>query len=225
MAALAHPPEDYGALRALLEGDVVDAARGLIGCRIAHGDLAIVIVETEAYHEREPACHGYGGHTPRAQMLRRPPGFSYVYLSYGIHRLVNVVTGSQETASAVLLRGGVVLAPPAGARGAARPTGAAGVGPAGAGVPGPGARGAETSVAGSAVPGPGRLGKVLGMGAAHDGVDLLAGGPFRLEPADPRDGIAGRPLGVGPRVGITKAVELPWRFALADSPGVSRPRL
>ena len=188
---LAHPPTDAGALRALLEGDVVDAARGLVGCRIVHGDLAIVIVETEAYHEHEEACHGYRGTTPRAQMLRRPPGFSYVYLSYGIHRLVNVVTGSQEFASAVLIRGGVVVEPNAGV----------------------------------AVPGPGRLGKLLGLGAAHDGLDLLAGMDLRLEPADPQDGIAGRPLGVGARVGITKAVELPWRFALTGSPGVSKPKL
>lgn len=189
---LAHPPQDDLALRALLEGDVVDAARGLIGCRIAHGDLEIVIVETEAYHEDEEACHGYGGHTPRAQMLRRPPGFSYVYLSYGIHRLVNVVVGSQEFASAVLMRGGVVVSPDAGV----------------------------------AVPGPGRLGKALGVAAEHDGVDLLAGAEFRLLAADPTDdAVTGRPLGVGPRVGISKAVDLPWRFGLAGSPGVSRPKL
>lgn len=188
---LAHPPQSAAELRALIEGDVVDAARGLVGCRIAHRDLTLVIVETEAYHEDEEACHGYGGHTPRGQMLRRPPGFSYVYLSYGIHRLINVVTGSQAVASAVLIRGGVVVEPEPGL----------------------------------AIPGPGRLGKALGMGAEHDGLDLLAGGELRLEPADPEDGITGRPLGVGPRVGISKAVELPWRFALTGSPGVSRPKL
>ncbi len=62
-------------------------------------------METEAYHESEAACHGYRGTTPRAAKLRRPPGTSYVYLSYGIHRLLNVVTGSQDVASAVLVRG------------------------------------------------------------------------------------------------------------------------
>lgn len=189
---LAHPPRDAASLRALVEGDVVDAAAGLIGCRIRHRELVLEIVETEAYHQREEACHGYGGHTPRAQMLRRPPGTSYVYLSYGIHRLLNVVVGSQQFASAVLLRGGV--------------------------VPG--------SLGGGAVPGPGRLGKALDITAAHDDVDLLAGGPLRLEPADPdEDPVTGRPIGVGPRVGISKAVDLPWRFALTGSPGVSRPRL
>jgi DNA-3-methyladenine glycosylase len=191
---IAHPPTDPAGLRKLLEGDVVDAARGLLGCRIAHGELSVVIVETEAYHEDEAACHGYRGTTPRAQMLRRPPGSSYVYLSYGIHRLVNVVTGSQDVSSAVLLRGGVV----------AEPEG-------------------ET---GFAVPGPGRLGKLLGMTAAQDGLDLLAGEAFRLEPADPSDDqITGRTFAAGPRIGITKAVELPWRFAVSGSPGVSRPRI
>jgi DNA-3-methyladenine glycosylase len=184
----AHPPTTEAALRALVAGDVVDAAAGLIGCRIVHGASELVIVETEAYHESEEACHGYRGQNARAQMLRRPPGYSYVYLSYGIHRLLNVVAGSQEFASAVLLRGAV----------------------------------AEN---GEAVPGPGRLGKALALGPHHDGLDLLAGGPLRLLPADPDDDLAKRPLGIGPRVGITKAVELPWRFALTGSAGVSRPRL
>ncbi|MDO9356903.1 MAG: DNA-3-methyladenine glycosylase [Solirubrobacteraceae bacterium] len=188
---VAHPPIDDAGLRQLLEGDVVAAAQGLIGCRIAHRDLTVVIVETEAYHEDEEACHGYRGSTPRAQLLRRPPGFSYVYLSYGIHRLINVVTGSQDVSSAVLLRGGIVVEPDDAAP----------------------------------IPGPGRLGKLLGMSAEQDGLDLLAGGEFRLEPADPRDGIAGEPIAAGPRIGITKAVELPWRFAVSGNPGVSRPRI
>lgn len=187
----ARPPHDQAGLRRLLEGDVVEAAVGLIGCRISFGDLTLVIVETEAYHETEEACHGYRGTTPRAQKLRRPAGHAYVYLSYGIHRLVNVVTGSQEFASAVLIRGGV--------------------------APGHGE--------GTPVPGPGRVGKALGVGLEQDGVDLLASGPFRLDPAAPADGVAGAPLGVGPRIGITKAVELPWRFALTGSAGVSRPRI
>lgn len=190
----AHPPTDAAGLRRLLEGEVVAAAAGLVGCRIVHGDHALVIVETEAYHEREPACHGYGGHTPRAAKLRRPAGHSYVYLSYGVHRLLNVVTGSQDVASAVLLRGAV-----------ARP-----------------GKGAATS---EAVPGPGRLGTALAITAMHDAVDLLAGGRLRLEPADAASDLIGVRLAAGPRIGITKAVDLPWRFALSGSPGVSRPRI
>jgi DNA-3-methyladenine glycosylase len=188
---LAHPPTSAAELRTLLAGDVVSAAAGLIGCRIVSAGLALVIVETEAYHQDEEACHGYRGNTPRAQKLKRPPGFSYVYLSYGMHQLINVVTGSQEYASAVLLRGGVVV----------------------------------PELGGVGVEGPGRLGKALGVGPSDDGVDLLAGGPLRLEAAEPDEPAIGRSVGIGPRVGITKAVDLPWRFALTGSPGVSSPRL
>lgn len=192
---LAHPPTDEAGLRELLGGEVVQAAIGLIGCRIVSAASTLTIVETEAYHEREPACHGYGGHTSRAEKLRRPPGSSYVYLSYGIHRLVNVVTGTQDVASAVLIRGGVID------------------------VTGPGAEGTV------GVPGPGRVGTALAAELDDDGIDLLAGGDLRLEPAPRGAGVAGQRIAVGPRVGITKAVELPWRFALEGSPGVSAPRL
>ncbi len=194
-ALLANPPTDESGLRELLAGEVVQAAIGLIGCRIVSPVATLTIVETEAYHQHEPACHGYGGHTPRAAKLRRPPGFSYVYLSYGIHRLVNVVTGSQDVASAVLIRGGLLD------------------------VFGPGAEGTV------GVPGPGRVGTALGAELEDDGVDLLAGGELRLEAATGGADVVGRAVAVGPRVGITKAVELPWRFALAGSAGVSSPRL
>lgn len=196
---VADPPHDAAALRALLQGDVVRAAAGLVGCRITHGIHELVIVETEAYHQSESACHGYGGHTPRAAKLRRPAGYSYVYLSYGMHQLVNVVVESEQVAAAVLLRGAVAL------------------GPGYAADPVPGQVGA--------VPGPGRLGKALQVGAPHDGIDLLAGGSLRLEPADRADRITGRELRAGPRIGISKATELPWRFCLAGSKGVSTPRL
>lgn len=192
---LAAPPTTAAALRALLEADVVTAAIGLIGCRISSGVATLTIVETEAYHQLEPACHGFGGHTARAAKLRRPAGSAYVYLSYGIHKLVNVVTGSQDVASAVLIRGGVVdqdAPPPALPRG---------------------------------VPGPGRVGTALDAGLEDDGIDLLAGGEFRLEPAIAHGVLIGRPLAVGPRVGITKATELPWRFGVPGSPGVSAPKL
>lgn len=192
---VAAPPTDAAALRALVHADVVTAAIGLIGCRIHSGAATLTIVETEAYHQLEPACHGFGGHTARADKLRRPAGCSYVYLSYGIHKLVNVVTGSQSVASAVLLRGGVVDAAP------------------------------TAPAATVAVPGPGRVGTALEISLEDDAVDLLAGGELRLEPAAAESTVIGQPLAVGPRVGITKAVDLPWRFALAGSPGVSTPKL
>ncbi len=191
MTERAHPPADEAALRALVDGEVVAAAIGLLGCRLVAGGRVVEIVETEAYHEREEACHGYRGTTPRAQKLRRPPGHAYVYLSYGIHRLINVVVGSQEEASAVLIRG--VVADDAG-----EPV---------------------------ALPGPGRLAAALGIELAHDGIDLLqASTAVRLLPADPDLAAAGVEYLAGPRIGITKAVDLPWRFAVVGSPGVSRPR-
>lgn len=192
---IALPPTTDAALRALVEADVVSAAIGLIGCRITSGAVSLTIVETEAYHQLEPACHGFGGHTARAAKLRRPAGNAYVYLSYGIHKLVNVVTGGRDVASAVLIRGGVVdqdSLPPAKPRG---------------------------------VPGPGRVGTALEASLEDDGVDLLAGGEFRIEPAHPGSSLIAAPLAAGPRVGITKAVELPWRFAVVGSPGVSAPKL
>lgn len=191
----AAPPTDATGLQALVYGEVVQAAIGLIGCRIVTDAGALTIVETEAYHQAEPACHGYGGHTARAEKLRRRAGHSYVYLSYGIHRLVNVVTGSQEVASAVLIRGAL------------------------ASVAGPGAEGTV------AVPGPGRVGTALGVDLSDDGIDLLAGGDFRLEAATSESPVVGARVLAGPRIGITKAVELPWRFAVAGNPGVSAPRL
>ncbi|MEH3053975.1 MAG: DNA-3-methyladenine glycosylase [Patulibacter minatonensis] len=186
-----HPPADEPALRALLAGEVTDAAIGLLGCRLVAGGRVVEIVETEAYHEDEAACHGYRGTTPRAQKLRRPPGSSYVYLSYGIHRLINVVTGSRSVASAVLIRGVV----------------------------------GDDALEPSALPGPGRLANALGIELVHDGLDLLdAASPVRLLPAAPEVVEHGLVALAGPRIGITKAVELPWRYAVCGSPGVSKPR-
>lgn len=178
-------------MRALLHGEVVDAAIGLLGCRLVAGGRIVEIVETEAYHEDEAACHGYRGTTPRAAKLRRPAGSSYVYLSYGIHRLLNVVTGSQAVASAVLLRGAI----------------------------------SDDDHEPAAWPGPGRLASGLAIELAHDGVDLLdPSAPVRLLPAVAGRNQAGLDYLAGPRIGITKAVDLPWRFAVLGSAGVSRPR-
>lgn len=192
MPARVYPPSGAAELRALLAGDVVDAAAGLLGCRIATPRRTLTIVETEAYHQSEPACHGFGGHTARAQKLRRAPGHSYVYLSYGIHRLMNVVAGSTQEASGILLRGGVER---------------------------------QDGVDELAFPGPGRFATALGIALHHDGIDLLASSSaVQLLPAEPGVASAGQLVVSAPRVGITKAVDLPWRFVVAGSPGVSRPR-
>ncbi len=176
---------------------VLEVARDLIGCVVEHGDAAGVIVETEAYHDSEPACHAFVGVTPRTRTLFGPPGRAYVYRSYGIHALLNAVCEPEGVGAAVLIR---ALEPLAGIeamrarRGAARDT--------------------------ELCSGPGKLTQALGVELRHNDSDL-AHGPVRIRAREPA---AHEPaVLVAPRIGITKAVELPWRFCLAGSPHVSRP--
>ncbi len=151
------------------------------------------IVETEAYSDREPACHAYVGVTARTEVLFGPPGHAYVYLSYGIHRLFNVVTDAEGTGAAILIR---ALEP---TRGIERMRGRRG-----------GRRDAELCS------GPGRLSGALAIGAESNGVDLSVGRIELLERAGPAPGIV-----AGPRIGITKAVGLPWRYCERDSSWLS----
>jgi DNA-3-methyladenine glycosylase len=184
-------------LRAL-ELPVVEAAAALVGCTIAHGDTSGVIVETEAYHEIEPACHAFVGVTPRTRTLFEAPGIAYVYRSYGIHALLNVVVEAEGVGAAVLIR---ALEPLAGADLMRE------------------RRGREPLT--ELCSGPGKLTQALGIGLDLDATALL-GGPIELGPPPP--GRSGPPpLVVGPRIGITRAVELPWRFCAAGSRHVSRP--
>jgi DNA-3-methyladenine glycosylase len=177
--------------------DVVAVARDLVGCTIRHGDTAGVIVETEAYHESEPACHAFVGLTPRTEVLFGPPGRAYMYRSYGIHAMLNAVSEVEGVGAAVLIR---ALEPTEGIdlmrerRGLDRVE--------------------------DLCSGPGKLTQALGLELHHNGADLLAG-PIVFEPR-PSDRPAPA-LVVGPRVGITKAVDLPWRFCAAGSRYVSRP--
>jgi DNA-3-methyladenine glycosylase len=175
---------------------VLEVARELIGCVVRHGETAGVIVETEAYHQSEPACHAYVGLTPRTRVLFGPPGRAYVYFSYGIHSLLNAVCEPEGVGAAVLIR---ALEP---------------------------LEGIETMRARRGVDriedlcsGPGKLTQALGVGLEHNDTDLRTG-PITIEPGwedvEPLTGV---------RVGITKAAELPWRFAAPDSLSVSRPRL
>ena len=183
-------------LRAL-ELPVVEAARLLVGCTIAHGDASGMIVETEAYHEREPACHAHIGLTARTRTLFAAPGIAYVYRSYGIHALLNVVVEPEGVGAAVLIR---ALEPLTGLpamgrrRGRPRPT--------------------------DLCSGPGKLTQALDIGLELNETPLLTG-PIRLGPP-PGDRPAER-IVAGVRIGITKAVELPWRFCAAGSRHVSRP--
>jgi DNA-3-methyladenine glycosylase len=175
---------------------VVEVARELIGCVVRHGDTAGVIVETEAYHQSEPACHAYVGLTPRTRVLFGPPGRAYVYFSYGIHSLLNAVCEPEGVGAAVLIR---ALEPVEGIE-IMRSR-----------------RGVERVE--DLCSGPGKLTQALAIGLEHNGTDLRDG-PITIEPGwedvEPR---------VGTRIGITKAAELPWRFAAPDARSVSRPRI
>jgi DNA-3-methyladenine glycosylase len=183
-------------------------ARELVGCRLLYEGRGGTIVETESYERDDPACHAYVGLTERTAPLFGPPGRAYVYLSYGIHSLLNFVCEPEGEAAAVLIR---ALEPTDGLEEMrARRW-----------------RGDLVTHAMTNSPrrdvelcsGPGKLTEALGIGLEQNEADLTRE-PFRLE----------RPLGpppeviVGPRIGITKAIERPWRFSAAGSPYVSRPR-
>jgi DNA-3-methyladenine glycosylase len=171
-------------------------ARELIGCRLFYAGVGGVIVETESYERDDPACHAYVGLTPRTEVLFGPPGRAYVYLSYGIHCLLNFVAEPEGEAAAVLIR-------------ALEPT---------TGVEAMKARRGERSVH-DLCSGPGKLTEALGIGLAQNDADL-ATDPFLLLPPDPGWGGG---VATGPRIGISKAVERPWRFAAAGSPFMSKP--
>jgi DNA-3-methyladenine glycosylase len=176
---------------------VLEVARELVGRVVEHEGCAGMIVETEAYHDSEPACHAFVGLTPRTEILFGPPGRAYVYRSYGIHALLNAVCEPEGVGAAVLIR---ALEPLAGIELMRARRGVADVR--------------------NLCSGPGKLTQALGIDLGHNGADL-AHGPVRII-----DGPAGRrqlEVSVDRRIGITKAVELPWRFCAADSRYLSRP--
>ncbi|HET9105077.1 MAG TPA: DNA-3-methyladenine glycosylase [Solirubrobacteraceae bacterium] len=175
---------------------VLEVAPDLIGCVLQHAGCAGVIVETEAYHHSEAACHAYVGLTARTSTLFGPPGIAYVYRSYGIHALVNAVCEPEDVGAAVLIR---ALEPTAGIERMRE------------------RRGLERLR--DLCSGPGKLTQALGIGLEHNNGDLVHG-PVRITP---RAAGAARPNIVSDRrIGITRAVELPWRFCAAGSPYLSR---
>jgi DNA-3-methyladenine glycosylase len=176
---------------------VHDVAHDLIGCTVTHGDTAGVIVETESYHADDPACHAFGGPTPRSSVLFGPPAHAYVYLSYGIHSLLNFVAEPDGKAAAVLIR---ALEPTEGIERMRR------------------RRGVERVE--DLCSGPGKLTEALAIGLDLNGVPL-AEGPIQVRQRDPaRNDPA---VVTGPRIGITKATDHPWRFSAAGSRFVSKP--
>ena len=182
--------------RAFYARPVLDVARDLIGCVVTHDRCAGVIVETEAYHDSEPACHAFVGLTPRTSILFGPPGLAYVYRSYGIHALLNAVSEPAGVGAAVLIR---ALEPVAGVEEMQE------------------RRSVERVE--SLCSGPGKLTQALGVGLSHNGTSL-ASGPVVISqrPASWRE----VQVSVDRRVGITRAVELPWRFCAAGSRFLSR---
>ncbi len=182
---------------AVYDRPVLEVARDLVGCTVRHGATAGVIVETEAYHHSEPACHAYVGRTARTAVLYGPPGVAYVYRSYGIHAMLNAVSEPAGEGAAVLIR---ALEPLAGIE-AMRAR-----------------RGLHRLE--ELCSGPGKLTQALGIGLDLNATSLLDG-PIRFGPP-----LSARPaieVVAGPRIGITKAVDLPWRFCALGSRYVSRP--
>lgn len=173
-------------------------ARELIGCRLFFEGSGGVIVETESYERDDPACHAYVGLTDRTEVLFGPPGRAYVYLSYGIHSLLNFVAEPEGEAAAVLIR-------------ALEPT---------AEVEAMRMRRGDRPDR-DLCSGPGKLTEALGIDLSQNGADL-ARDPFLLLPRE--DGWRGQVVS-GRRVGITKAVERPWRFGLGGSPHISKPAI
>ncbi|MBT1192475.1 DNA-3-methyladenine glycosylase [Rhodococcus kroppenstedtii] len=179
--------------------DPVTAARRILGGVLRHGDVAVRIVEVEAYGGDpagpwpDPAAHSFRGPTPRNSVMFGPAGRLYVYLSYGMHRCANIVCASDGVAGAVLVRAGEVIdgyGTVAVRRGSAR---------------GPGrARG------------PGNLGSALGLTLEHNGLDLASSeSPVRFHLGAEVACVA------GPRVGVSTAADVPWRFWIPGDPAVS----
>lgn len=175
--------------RSSLEGDSPDVAPTLLGKVLRVGPCAGRIIEVEAYRSDDPASHSYRGRTKRTAVMFGPPGHLYVYFVYGMHWCANVVTGVDGDGQAVLLR---ALEPLEGLDVmAAR-------------------RGHGRRLAG----GPATLCQALGIDRAFDGVDLCRPDPRAPLPIGLYDDGVPPPAApvVGPRIGITKAVDVPWRF-------------
>ena len=172
---------------------VHDVAPDVIGCTLLVDGVGGPIVEVEAYDGDDPASHGFRGRTARNAAMFGPPGHAYVYRSYGIHWCLNLVCGAEGVAEAVLVR---ALEP---AHGLARMLERRGI--------------SELRLL---CAGPGRLCEALAVTGAHDGLPLDEP-PFEL--LRRLDSV---PVATGPRVGISRAAELDWRYGLAGSPFLSR---
>lgn len=173
---------------------VHQAARDIIGATLLFSGVGGRIVEVEAYHHTDPAAHSYGGRTERNAVMFGSPGHAYVYRSYGIHWCLNFVCEEEGSASAVLIR---ALEPTAGLAAMRRHR--------------------HLKDERLLCSGPGRMCQALGITRAHNGLPLDEP-PFELFARVSRAEIV-----TGPRIGITKAAEKPWRYGLKGSLFLSRP--
>jgi DNA-3-methyladenine glycosylase len=180
--------------KAFFDRSVHRVAPDLIGATLLFGGVGGTIVEVEAYHHTDPAAHSFRGPTPRNRVMFGPPGFVYVYRSYGIHWCVNFVCEAEGSASAVLIR---ALEPTHGIATMRR------------------RRGLQEARA--LCSGPGKLTEALGITIKHNELPLDKP-PFALfaRPEKPE-------IVAGVRIGITKAVDLPWRYGLKGSKFLSKP--
>jgi DNA-3-methyladenine glycosylase len=180
--------------RAFFARSVHKVAPDLIGATLLFNGVGGVIVEVEAYHHSEPAAHSYRGPTPRNSVMFGPPGFVYVYRSYGIHWCVNFVCEEEGSASAVLIR---ALEPTHGLATMRRRR--------------------RLEDARALCSGPGKLTEALGITHAHNALALDTP-PFALFARRGKVDVV-----AGVRIGLTKAIELPWRYGLRDSKFLSKP--
>jgi DNA-3-methyladenine glycosylase len=180
--------------RSFFARSVHTVAPDLIGATLLFKGVGGVIVEVEAYHQTDPAAHSFGGRTERNAVMFGPPGYAYVYRSYGIHWCLNFVCEPEGVASAVLIR---ALAPTHGLAVMRRRRGVT-----------------DERLLCS---GPGRLGEALGITDAQYGLPL-DNPPFEIFAR--ADGVE---VAVGPRIGLTKAIEHPWRYGVSGSRFVSKP--
>ena len=180
--------------RAFFNRSVHAVAPDLIGTTLLVDGVGGIIVEVEAYHHTDPAAHSYGGPTPRNSVMFGPPGYAYVYRSYGIHWCVNFVCEEAGSASAVLIR---ALEPTDGLAIMRRRRGVVD----------------ERALCS----GPGKLTEALGITSDHNGLSLLAP-PIRLYARAVNPEII-----AGVRIGITKAADLPWRYGWKGSKFLSKP--
>ena len=180
--------------RSFFDRPVLKVAPDLIGAILLVDGVGGVIVEVEAYHHTDPAAHSYGGKTRRNAVMFGPAGVVYVYRSYGIHWCLNFVCEAEGSASAVLIR---ALEPTQGIAAMRRRRGMAD----------------ERALCS----GPGKLAEALGVTHKHNGL-ALDRKPFELRARAEKPEIV-----TGPRIGISKAVEQPWRYGLKGSRFLSRP--